>query len=248
MRFLNGSVLAGLSAPAFRQQRPYPWTDIQNSLTAEGYERLRAAMPEAANFTRIEFAKTEGSGVGHDRLLLHYQRGMPLPKAWEEFLDELRGPEYTSFISRMCGVRNTPRLSMTFEWYYAWQGCAVEPHCDARRKLATHIFYFNSDDDWQPAWGGQILIMDDDGRLNRRSHPDFKDLKIAATLEACGNGSLLFRRTPHSWHGVLPLRSAPGSLRKIFICTVNLPCWQVMWRRVRGKDADGYPLMLRKAG
>jgi hypothetical protein len=245
---LNPDALAELSAPAFRQQRPYPWADIPNTLTAEGYERLRADLPDAAKFTRIEFEKTAGSGVGHDRLLLHYQQGMPLPGVWQEFLAELRGPEYAGFIRRMCGVGDSRPIMPTFEWYYAWQGCAVEPHCDARRKLVTHIFYFNSDDDWDPAWGGQILIMDDEGRLHRRSHPDFKDLKIAATLEARGNGSLLFCRTPHSWHGVLPLRSAPGSLRKIFICTINLPCWQVLWRRFRGKDPDGFPLSYRKAG
>jgi hypothetical protein len=31
-------------------------------------------------------------------------------------------------------------------------------------------------------------------------------------------------------------------LRKLFIVTVNVPSWQVWWRRVRGKDPDGYRL------
>ena len=173
---------------------------------------------------------------------------MPLPQVWDNFIAELRGPEYLAFVGRMCGIRNTRRLLPTFHWFYSWQGCAVSPHCDAQRKLATHIFYFNTDEDWDPAWGGQFLIMDDQGRLDRRSRPDFSELQVAAALQTRGNGSLLFQRTAHSWHGVRPLRSAPGQMRKIFICTISLPCWQVWWRRLRGKDPDGYPLSYRKAG
>jgi len=40
---------------------------------------------------------------------------------------------------------------------------------------------------------------------------------------------------------VRPLQPPPGSLRKLFIITINVPTLQVWWRRVRGKDPDGYP-------
>ncbi len=206
MQYLNLDALDGLSAPAFRQQRPYPWADIQDTLTAEGHARLRAELPECSTFTRVDFSKTACGGAGHDRLSLQYQPGMPLPQVWDNFIAELRGPEYLAFVGRMCGIRNTRRLLPTFHWFYSWQGCAVSPHCDAQRKLATHIFYFNTDEDWDPAWGGQFLIMDDQGRLDRRSRPDFSELQVAAALQTRGNGSLLFQRTAHSWHGVRPLR------------------------------------------
>ncbi len=248
MGYLNLDALDALSVATFRQQRPYPWVDIHNTLNADSYERLRADLPDTSAFKRIVFKKSARGGVGHDRLSLHYQQGMPIGTAWEEFLAELRGPAYTTFMRRMCGIPSRQPMLFTFEWYYAWQGCAVAPHCDARRKLCTHIFYFNTESDWNPAWGGRILILDDEGRLHRRSHPRFEDLKVAATLEAQGNGSLLFQRTPHSWHGVHPLRSSPGNLRKIFICTVNMPTLQVVWRHLRGKDPDGYRRTYRAAG
>ncbi len=57
-----------------------------------------------------------------------------------------------------------------------------------------------------------------------------------------GNGSLLFQRTPHSWHGMKPLTCPPGKLRKIFSVTLNIVTSQVLWRRIRGKDPDGYRL------
>jgi hypothetical protein len=64
---------------------------------------------------------------------------------------------------------------------------------------------------------------------------------VGAEIDPRGNGSLLFQRTDHSWHGVRPLQPPPGSLRKLFIITINVPTLQVWWRRVRGKDPDGYP-------
>lgn len=116
----------------------------------------------------------------------------------------------------------------------------VSPHWDARRKLATHIFYFSTEAEWDAVWGGQILILDDQRRFQAHSAPPFDDLNVAAALDPRGNGSLLFQRTEHSWHGVRPLQCPPDILRKLFIVTVNLPTLQVWRRRVRGKDPDGY--------
>lgn len=117
-------------------------------------------------------------------------------------------------------------------------------HCDARRKLATHIFFFfATDEDWPREWGGDILILDDQQRYKAHSAPRFDDLNVAASLDLRKNGSLLFQRTEHSWHGVKPLQSPrPDVNRKLFIVTVNLPTFQVWWRHVRGKDPDGIPL------
>jgi hypothetical protein len=162
---------------------------------------------------------------------------MDLPGPWKEFVAELEGDTYQSLLRRMLGPQ---KFILTLEWYYAWQGCSVSPHCDARRKLATHIFYFNTEDDWDTSWGGQILMLDDEGRFKPHSAPSFDDLKVAAALVPRGNESLLFQRTEHSWHGVRPLQCPSSSLRKLFIVTVNVPTFQVWWRRVRGKDPDGY--------
>ena len=83
-------------------------------------------------------------------------------------------------------------------------------------------------------------MLDSDQRFKTHSAPTFDDLRVAAALEPIENGSLLFQRTAHSWHGVRPLQSPPGKLRKLFLVTVNIPSLQVWWRNVRGKDPDGY--------
>ncbi len=237
MDYLNRASLDAVSADTFRATHPYPWTNLENSLTPEGYEALRQSMPDTSQADRQVGRKRGYGQAPHDRYLLHYRPGVSISQPWQEFLAELNGSVYQDFLRRVLGPHN---FIPTFEWYYAWQGCAVSPHCDATRKLATHIFYFNTEQDWKASWGGQILILDSERRFPAHSAPQFDDLKIAAALQPCGNGSLLFQRTPHSWHGVRPLQCPEGSLRRLFIITVNVPSFQVWWRRVRGKDPDGF--------
>ncbi|MFZ3201948.1 MAG: 2OG-Fe(II) oxygenase [Candidatus Acidiferrales bacterium] len=237
MEYLNREHLEAISATAFQSRQPYPWVDVEGSLTPEGYESLRQTLPDVSLFDRQVGMKRAYGQAPHERYLLHYHPGLDLARPWKEFIAELQGEVYQSFLRQMLGPRT---FIPTLEWYYAWQGCAVSPHCDAARKLATHIFYFNTEADWDPGWGGQILILDSGRRFKTHSAPSFDDLRVAAALEPLGNGSLFFQRTPHSWHGVRPLQCPQGELRRLFIVTVNVPSFQVWWRRVRGKDPDGF--------
>lgn len=239
MQFLEQKNLEALSVESFRCQRPYPWASISATLTPEGFQSLRETLPDVALFDRKEGVKRAHGQAPHNRYILHYRPGMELPNAWKEFIAELHGNVYQSFLQKMLGRHS---FILTLEWYYAWQGCSVSPHCDARRKRATHIFYFNTEEDWDQRWGGQILILDDMGNFKPHSAPNFDDLNVAATLIPKGNASLFFQRTDHSWHGVRPLQSPPHRLRKLFIVTVNVPSLQVWWRGIRKKDPDGYPL------
>lgn len=239
MDYLNRACLEAVSPGEFQARQPYPWTNLEASLTPEGYEALRQNLPAVVDFDRQVGIRRGYGQAPHDRYLLHYRPSLDIAQPWKEFLAELQGPVYQSFLRRVLGAHT---FIPTFEWYYAWQGCAVSPHCDAARKLATHIFYFNTEADWDPAWGGEILILDSERRFKAHSAPQFDDLKVAASLKPRGNGSLFFQRTPHSWHGVRPLECPPGRLRRLFIVTVNVPSFQVWWRRVRGKDPDGFRL------
>jgi hypothetical protein len=97
----------------------------------------------------------------------------------------------------------------------------VSPHCDAKRKLGSHIFYFNTEEDWDPAWGGGTVILDDAGRFDARSAPAFEDFVAFEPAQALGNHSLLFVRNGNSWHGVREIRSPQGALRKVFIVVIE---------------------------
>jgi hypothetical protein len=239
MEYLNRDSLALTPPEAFRSQRPYPWLKIGNTLTEEGFRQLSENMPDLSLFSREEGMKRGYGQAPHDRYCLHYFPGLTLPPPWMEFLAELQGPMYQDFLHRMLGPGS---FLLTFEWHYAWQGCSVSPHCDAARKIATHLFYFNQEDNWRSEWGGQTLILDGGGRFATHSAPAFEELQVAASSEPCGNNSLLFQRTPQSWHGVRPLNYPPGIMRRLFKVTVNAMNFQVWWRKLRGKDPDGFPM------
>ncbi len=242
MEYLNRACIEGVAPETFQKRQPYPWIDLQDSLTPMGFADLRRTLPEASMCEKkVGVKRAYGQGY-QDRFLLHYLPGMAMAEPWRKFIAELQGDAYQSFLHRMFGLPARKRLILTMEWYYAWQGCAVPPHCDARRKLATHLFYFNTPEDWDSSWGGEVLILDDEGRWKAHSGPTFDDLRVSASIDPRGNGSLLFQRTEHSWHGVRPLGPPADHLRKLFVVTINVPTLQVLWRRVRGKDPDGYRL------
>ena len=97
----------------------------------------------------------------------------------------------------------------------------MSPHCDNISKLGSHIFYFNTVEDWDPDWGGETLILDDGGRFDHKAAPRFEDFERIIASKALGNYSLLFCRKGNSWHGVRELGCPEGALRKVFIVAIH---------------------------
>lgn len=218
MRYLDLEALERMDAKAFQQQHPYPWTNPAGLLTEEGYAALRESLPAAEQFTAV-FGKTRRYGQqSHDRLALEYSPELELSSHWRAFLNELTGPHYRQFMARMLGTR---AFTLRFHWHYTPARCSVSPHCDAREKLGSHIFYFNTKDDWQSEWGGQTVVLDDGGRFDSKSAPAFEDFDSAIESHAMGNYSLLFSRRGNSWHGVREISCPPGYYRKVFIVIIN---------------------------
>ena len=171
MSYLDFDRLDALDPHAFQTQRPYPWVNPHGLLTPTGYQRLVESLPAVSQFTRLFGVKRAHGQQSHDRYGLEYRPGLQLAPAWQDFIDELAGSAYRRFICRMFGVR---AVELRFHWHYTPRGCSVSPHCDAKHKLGSHIFYWNPE--WNPAWGGETLILDDGGRFARSSAPGLKTL------------------------------------------------------------------------
>jgi hypothetical protein len=218
MSYLDYARLDGLDDEAFRNQKPYPWINPEGALTDAGYRELRGNLPDVSLFDGYFGVSRAHGQQSHDRYVLEYRDGLDLPAPWQAFVDELRGPRYRDFVRRLFGVRS---LYLNFHWHYTPNACSVSPHCDAKHKLGSQIFYLNTEDDWNPAWGGETLILDDKGRFGRRSAPAFEDFDQVLPSQALGNRSLIFMQTGNSWHGVRPIQCPGGELRKVFIVVVN---------------------------
>jgi 2OG-Fe(II) oxygenase superfamily len=232
--------LDALDDTEFRATAPYPWLSREGLLTDSGYGKLLAGLPDVSIFERAFGVKRAHGQQPHDRYVLEYSRELPVSPAWHEFVEELRGERYTKFLKRMFG---RGRLMLTFHWHYTPNGCSVSPHCDNVRKLGSHIFYFNTERDWQPGWGGDTVILDDEGRFRRSSAPRFEEFVREHSAPSRGNRSLLFARRDKSWHGVREIRCPEGALRKVFIVIVNdrtlvLATQATSW--LTGKRVAGY--------
>lgn len=238
MKFLNLARISQIDHGQFQSQTPYPWINPEDFLTTEGYQDLLDALPDLSLFDQ-RFGKTRRYGQkNHDRFALEYDDNLDVPQPWKEFVGELRSEEYGNFLRRMLGVR---AVELSFHWHYTPNGCSVSPHCDAKRKLGSHIFYFNTEKDWDPTWGGETLILDDGGRFPYQSAPAFEDFDRIVGSIALGNRSLLFARKERSWHGVRAINCPEGALRKVFIVVINQ--WTLgheLRRRLFGRHATGY--------
>lgn len=215
---LDTQRLAAVDTARFRHARPYPWLGLEGVLTPDAFERLRADLPPVSMMDKSFGRKRAHGQQPHDRYVLEYHRDLPVAASWHEFIAELEAPPYRDWLARLFG---TPRLRLSYHWHYTPNGCSVSPHCDARHKLGSHIFYFNTAEDWDPGWGGETLILDDSGRFSRNSAPDFDAFDHRFSAPTLGNQSLLFRRQGNSWHGVKPIHCPQGALRKVFIVVIN---------------------------
>ena len=226
MKYLDRARLEAIEPAAFLAQKPYPWINPEALLREEGYRALLETLPGLELFDRKFGVERAHGQQSHDRFALEYDPALELRSPWHEFVAELGSPVYRDFLARLFG---TGRLRLDYHWHYTPSGCSVSPHCDAKHKLGSHIFYFNTDDDWDPTWGGETLILDDGGRFPRNSAPRFEDFERVTAAQGLGNRSLLFRRGATSWHGVREIRCPADRLRKVFIVVIQRVGWRERW-------------------
>jgi hypothetical protein len=217
-RYLDFPKLEAIDPVEFRARKPYPWANPAGLLTDVGYDALLNNMPDIALFEKIFGYRRLAGQKPHDRYSLEYAPDVPIPQPWREFIDELCSDRYRRAVARLMGAR---KVRFRFHWHYTPTGCSVSPHCDSKREHGSHLFYFNPEQDWDPAWGGDTLVLDDGGRLDFESAPSLDEFVREIPARSLGNHSLIFERTDHAWHAVRELRCPEDRMRRLFIVVVN---------------------------
>jgi hypothetical protein len=187
-------------------------------LLPAAFEALNESLPDVSQFEKSFDAPRRAGQMPHNRYKLEYDKKLSVPAHWGRFIAELRSARYRRAMSRLLGVRS---LEFRMHWHYAPRGSSVSPHCDGERKLGSHIFYFHGEGDWDQAWGGETLVLDDGGKFSPDSAPDFDEFVGAVKAESSGNRSFIFSRNGNSWHGVRPLQCPEDRMRKVFIVVLN---------------------------
>jgi hypothetical protein len=243
MNYLDVAQLEAIAPAEFNARKPFPWCNPADILAAAGFDELAGNMPDVEQF-RSFFGKQRKYGQKScDRYVLDYEQGMALSPQWLTFIEELKGDPYRRFVANLLGVRT---VRFRFHWHYTPSACAVSPHCDSRAKLGTHIFYMNTDRDWDESWGGATLLLNDQGGLSPKSNPGFDEFGSQTSTRFMGNRSLLFGRRGNSWHGVRPLSSPENTLRKVFIVAFyGVQPVKMAWKRLR-RAISGRDLVTEK--
>src|SRR5512139_3842937 len=98
MRYIDVERLDAIDPVAFQSQKPYPWINPEKLLTGEGYAHLLKALPDVSLFT-AHFGRQRRQGqYSHDRFALEYYENLNIAQPWKEFIGELHGNEYQSWI------------------------------------------------------------------------------------------------------------------------------------------------------
>lgn len=218
MKYLDIEKLRGLSLEEFLSVKPYPYYNAHGVLTEQGFADLLENMPPLDLFEQKFGYERRAGQAPHDRYSLEYTPDTPVPQPWKEFIGELCSDAYRREIERLLGAK---KAEFRFHWHYTPPGCDVSPHCDSRREHGSHLFYFNSEEEWDPVWGGSTLVLDDGGRLSYDSAPALEEFDAVYECQSIGNYSSLMLRTDHAWHAVRPVTCPEDHLRRLFIVVVN---------------------------
>ncbi len=230
---LSSERLADLAAGRLHQAAPFRHAALDTLLSPEAFDRLQAEYPALELFERHVGLPRRFGQAPHDRLYLELETSLyhqgdaaapgviamrDLSPVWQQFIDQLRAEPYRRAV---LGLLRARAAMLRFTWHVAFTGCSVSPHRDAREKLGTHLFYFNTEREWSPDWGGSTLLF---GRRTASTmNPGFDQFESATAAPFLGNQSLIFRNQRAAWHGMKPLAAPAGSYRKIFAVVFDRP-------------------------
>ncbi len=218
MQYIDFDRFKAIDPAGFRATQPYPWINPQGLLTDAGYQRLLDNMPDVSLFEKkFGYGRIAGQKP-HDRYSLEYAPGTPVPEPWQEFITELCSDDYRKTLAKLLGAR---KINLRFHWHYTPNGCSVSPHTDSVREHGSQLFYFNREGEWDPAWGGDTLVLDDGGKLEFETAPTLDDFNNEIAANSIGNQSLIFERTRHSWHAVRKISCPEDHMRRVFIVVAN---------------------------
>jgi 2OG-Fe(II) oxygenase superfamily len=225
--FINSALLQDFTLEKFKSNEPFPWFDFHSFLTPESFSELYLDFPSFELFEKHMGIDRNGQRP-HNRYYLAYEstiydelhreagegiaKKQDLPVSWQKLIDELETSViYKNFIKSTFDIQD---YRVRYAWHLGFNGSEVSPHRDSPSKIGTHIFYFNTSQDWKQSWGGEVLVLGD--KLLAAENPEFEDFSKAIPVQITDNHSFLFKNNPDAWHGVKPLTCPEGKYRRLF--------------------------------
>ncbi len=251
--FINAGLLDSFSSRDFKACKPYPWHNFHQFLTPSAFARLYRDFPSLDCFEQHNGIVRAYGQRPHNRYYLAYEnsiyqtstretgiiRHQDLPPTWQAFIEELeQSPVYRRFLKTALSVSD---YKIRYAWHLGFTGSEVSPHVDSPDKIGTHILYFNTQEDWQPEWGGNILVLS--GKQTAELNPDFADFAQTTPVQISGNQSFFFKNSQDGWHGVKPLTCPANSYRRLFNIIIEYSPSQKILKAATQKILTKFPVV-----
>jgi 2OG-Fe(II) oxygenase superfamily len=185
-------------AGAYLEQRPFPWISWASFFERDVAARLVATFPQAG------FDEVVLRGVRYKaRALISngaIARRHENPEPWNELARFFLSSRYRTFIANTLTV-DLAACTVSAALCTYGKESRSSPHTDRPHRVATQLIFLNSV--WPPEWGGRLLLLNSD-RMD----------DVAASITPAYNRSVLFRRSPKSWHAVEAIALAAKTERR----------------------------------
>ncbi|MDF7676493.1 hypothetical protein PT286_07060 [Neisseriaceae bacterium ESL0693] len=232
--FFNVEVLRSYSPEVFNAVHPFPHHLFKNILLPEAFDELYQDFPSLNLFEKhVNLIRGKSGQRPHNRYYMAYERSIyhnkrhgladsavgvatmdNLPPVWQRFMQEIfTSEDYRLFLMRLLGCA-PDEYKIRYAWHVGETDSEVSPHVDSPDKIGTHIFYFNTRDDWHLEWGGSILALGD--KKVPQTNPDISDFGQIQSFDIRDNSSFLFKNTGNGWHGVEKLTCPANHYRRLF--------------------------------
>ena len=183
---------------------PFPHIVIDHVLSPEAFKRLSSGFPGPDKPIWLRYKS------GKENRKLQSQNFEDLPTDFQDLINYLNGPVFTSYLERLTGIQglipdahlfggglhqSLPRAHLGLHIDYN-----KHPTLGLDRRLNA-ILYLN--EDWEDAWGGHLELWDADAQTR------------VQRIAPIGNRLIIFNTDERSWHGHPdPLACPPGRTRK----------------------------------
>lgn len=191
----------------YRTAKPFPFFKIDNFLDDQAARQVVQSYPDydAARAMGREF------NAMSERLKVQVTDAAKFPPAVKALSDELSSPEFLEKLEYVTGIPRlvNDELLIGGGMHITGSGGRLDVHVDFNlvedRQLHRRLnilVYLN--DPWQPSWGGNIELWDEEVR------------NCVQSFQPVFNRCVVFETTDKSYHGVTPVTSPEGVLRRSF--------------------------------
>lgn len=226
MQIFNENIIYNLYLEKqFNENLPFPYINFSNLLDPYFFYDLAENYPSITLLKLDIGTKRDYKQRPHDRFIASYAVNKKLlgdlsyidfqnfSPVWQKFINEIykENSPYRNLLKRYLGCGEVNRIRLDF--HVSSTGHDVSPHFDSPQKFGTHIWYFNTNQNWKEEWGGQTLILG--GKSIPQNNPEISDFTFIKSSEILENKSLLFKNIESSWHAVDKIACPDGVYRRI---------------------------------